>query len=115
MPCCRSKLTNLLCEYHMDRQLMAFFLYLKLTDFIYFYPFSYNFFILFRSFICFIRMYIGRRFIGMQNTYLTHQVKGGGMEYIFWILIALIGVTPNGLRELGNILYIILRYRRRHK
>ena len=50
----------------------------------------------------------------MQKFLLMHQVKGGRMDYIFWILIALIGIIPKVLRELGIILYIILKYRRRH-
>lgn len=51
----------------------------------------------------------------MQNTCFMHQVKGGRMEYMFWILMALISITPKVLRELENILYILLKYRRRHK
>ena len=31
-----------------------------------------------------------------------HQVKGGRMDYIFWFLIALIGITPKVLRELES-------------
>ena len=30
------------------------------------------------------------------------------------VLIALIGITPKVLRELGIILYIVLKYKRRH-
>ena len=50
----------------------------------------------------------------MQKFLLMHQVIGGRMNYIIWILIALIGIIPKVLRELGIILYIILKYKRRH-
>ena len=59
-------------------------------------------------------MYMYRRFIGMQKFLLMHQVIGGRMNYIIWILIALIGIIPKVLRELGIILYIVLKYKRRH-
>ena len=72
-------------------------------------------FISFRNFTYAIRMYICRRFIVcIYNTLGMRQVKGGRMHTIFWILIALIGITPKVLRELGIILYIVLKYKRRH-
>ena len=37
----------------------------------------------------------------MQKFLLMHQVIGGRMNYIIWILIALIGIIPKVLRELS--------------
>ena len=65
-------------------------------------------------YIAFVCIYVGSSSVCIHYTLEMHQVKGGRMDYIFWFLIALIGITPKVLRELGIILYIVLKYKRRH-
>ena len=64
--------------------------------------------------IAFVCICVGGSSVCIYNTLGMRQVKGGRMDYIFWFLIALIGITPKVLRELGIILYIVLKYKRRH-
>lgn len=47
--------------------------------------------------------------------YCRTGMKGGRMHYITVILIVLIWNTADITRELGHVLDIILKYRRRHK